>query len=69
MYMYLYICICMHMYVYMCICIYICVYVCICMYIHEYDCAHVLRVPFFQCRWAVYTMMCALNLEVGWWLA
>ena len=59
----------MHMYVYMCICIYICVYVCICMYMHEYDCAHVLRVPFFQCRWAVYTMMCALNLEVGWWLA
>ena len=38
MYMYVYVCICMHLYVYVCICMYLYVYVCICMYVYVYVC-------------------------------
>ena len=49
----IYICICMYLYVYVCICVY--------NYVKETE------MSVSQCLSAVSMMMCALNLEAGWW--
>ncbi len=76
-YMYVYSSIHMYMYVYVCMCMYnsemgcktskykqqyMQVYSCICMYMP----AHTSYVSLFQCLWAGFKTMRALNLEVGW---
>ena len=61
--------------VYASIFVYMYVYVCKNMYMYEYAIicinmpAHTSYASLFQCFWAGFKLMRALNLEVGWWWA
>ena len=60
---YVYVSICSYMYIYVCIYTYMHVYIRICMYIDVFETEMYVS----QCLWAVSMMMCAVNLEAGWW--